>query len=130
MKLRKITEEDRPKIDELIAKDKWHAGDGMSDFFFQPFAEAIAFEDDAGSVVYFRIARALRINAVFDADARESNKEILTQAAKFFDHSAKSSGIREVVWTSKNPALRKFGATIGFSEQPDLVMNVEPSEEK
>ena len=130
MILRKITEEDRPKIDELIAKDKWHAGDGTSDFFFQPFSEGLAFEDEAGNAVYFRIARALRINAVFDCDAREANKEILTEAGKFFEHSAKTSGFREVVWTSENPALRKFGTVIGFTEQPDLVMNVEPSEEK
>ena len=126
MILRKITEEDRPKIDAFIAKDQWHAGDGTSDFFFEPFSEGIAIED-AGSVVYFRVARALRINAVFDCDARESNKEILKQASKFFEASAASSGMRECLFTSENPALRKFGPVIGFREEPTLVMNVEPT---
>ena len=130
MILRKITEEDRPKIDALIAKDKFHSGDGTSGFFFQPFSEGIAFENEAGDAVYFRIARALRINAVFDCDARASNKEIMTEAAKFFEANARTSGFREILYTSENPLLRKFGTTVGFAEQPDLVMNVEPSEEK
>jgi len=130
MNLRKITDADRPKIDEFIASDPWHAGDGSPDFFFKPFSEALAIEDDAGNVVFFRVSRALRINAVFNTDAREGNKEILKHASKFFEESAKNSGIRECVFTSKNPALRKFGPVIGFHEEPTLVMDVEPSEEK
>jgi len=127
MKLRKITDEDRPKIDDCIARDSFHAGDGSSAFFFEPFSEAIAIEDEAGHVVYFRVSRALRINAVFDADARESNKEILKHASKFFEENAKTSGFRECVFTSANPALRKFGPVIGFHEEPTLIMNVEPT---
>jgi hypothetical protein len=130
MRLRKIEESDRPKIDAFIAGDPWHAGDGSSDYFFEPFSEGIAIEDDAGNVVFFRIARALRINAVFDADARESNKEIMTQAAKFFEENARTSGFREISFTSKNPALRRFGRTLGFNEEPTLIMPVQPSEEK
>jgi hypothetical protein len=127
MRLRKIEESDRPKIDELIAKDPWHAGEGSADFFFEPFSEGLAIHNSAGDVVYFRISRALRINAVFDPDARESNKEIMTLAAKFFAENARTSGFREVSFTSANPALRKFGKTLGFSEEPTLIMPVDPA---
>jgi hypothetical protein len=128
MNLRKLTEADRPKIDEWIAKDPFHAGKGSSEFFFAPHTDGFAVEDDAGDVIYVRLARALRVNAVFDPAVPERNKETMTLLAQFLKKMAEESAYREVVWTSDNRALRAFGTTIGYTATPDMVMPVEPSE--
>ena len=128
MKLRKLTDEDRPQIDAWIEKDKFHAGKGSSDFFFEPASDAFAVEDDAGDVMYVRIARSLRVNACFDPDARDRNKETIPQLLNFLEKMASDSGFREVVWTSENRALRMFGTTLGYAPTPDMVMPVKPAE--
>lgn len=127
MNIRKLTPEDRPQIDAWIDADKFHAGKGDSSFFFEPFSEAFAVEDDAGDVMYVRIARALRVNAVFSGDP-ERNKEAMTNLAVWLAKMAADSGFREVTWTSENPALRAFGKTLGYTPTPDMVMPVEPAE--
>jgi hypothetical protein len=127
MNLRKITEDDRPAIDESIARDPFHAGRGSSDFFFEPCTESFALEGPDGATMFVRLARALRVNIVFvDAAAREKNKEVMTDLAEFLKKMAKDAGFREVVYTSENGALRAFGETVGFNPAPDMVMPVEP----
>jgi hypothetical protein len=127
MNFRKITEADCPQINAAIEADPFHAGKGTSEFFFEPFSEAFAVGDSEGDVMYVRISRALRVNAVFAGDARR-NKEVMTNLAKVLAKQAEDSGFREVVFTSENPKLRAFGETIGFAAKPDLVMPVEPKE--
>jgi len=127
MKIRKLTPDDCPKIDEWIAKDPFHSGKGDSSFFFEPCSEGFAVEDDSGDVMYVRISRALRVNACFDPDARERNKETMTLLSQWLAKMAADSGFREVTWTSENPALRAFGKTIGYTATPDMVMPVEPT---
>jgi hypothetical protein len=128
MNLRKLTEEDRPAIDEAIKNDQFHSGRGDSSFFFEPCTESFVISDDTGDVLNVRLARALRVNIVFaDPDAHERNKTAMADLALFLQKSAAESGHKEVVFTSANPRLRKFGTTVGFEEQPTLVMAVEPS---
>jgi hypothetical protein len=127
MNLRKITETDRPQIVDSSARNPWHDGQGSADFFFEPHTDSFILEDDNGPVLNVRLARALRVNIVFnDPDARERNKETMTHLANFLRTMAGESGFREVVYTSENRALRAFGQTLGFSPTPDMVMSVDP----
>jgi hypothetical protein len=70
------------------------------------------------------------VNACFDPDARERNKETMTLLSQWLAKMAADSGFREVTWTSENPALRAFGKTIGFEEQPTLILPIEPSNDQ
>jgi hypothetical protein len=128
LKLRKVTEDDRAKIVAFIANDPFHKDAGTSDFFFEPFADSMVISDDEGHEIFVRIARALRVNAVFDARESEANKKLMAELAAFLKQSGEESGFREVVYTSANPRLRAFGETLGFVPQPDLVMTLEPVE--
>ena len=129
MNLRKLTDDDRPLIDARIQADPFHAGKGDSSFFFEPYSESFAVSDSEGDVMHVRISRALRVNAVFSGD-RKRNAEVMPVLAKALGQMAEDAGFKEIVWTSENAALRKFGTTIGFDEVPDLVMPVNPAEKR
>ena len=124
MNLRKADENDRKRIAELIEKDPYHAGKGSADFFFEPGSECMAVEEN-GHTFYVRIARALRINAIFDPEQKSKNARMLIKFTPAIAEMARQSGFLELVFATENPDLAKFEHKLGFDAAPgDMTMTL------
>lgn len=126
MNIRKITEADKPLIDDFIARDPYHAGKGTSDFYFEPCTEAFWIENEEGRIAV-RLSRTMRINAAFDPSARKNNAGLLTELTAWVAEAAAKSGFREVMFRTENDELAAFEKNLGFAGSPnEMLMNVEP----
>jgi len=128
MNLRKLTEADCSKIEELIEKDPLHRGKGSADNFYEPGTEVMAVEDGDG-VFYVQISRALRVRALFDVDPakKSKNAKMLIKFTPCLAEMARQSGFREMLFATESKPLAEFEKRLGFQESPnELVMPLAP----
>lgn len=124
MNIRKANEEDRQRIAEMIEADPWHKDKGAADYFFEPGSECMAVEEN-GNTFYVRIARALRINAIFDPEKKSKNARMLIKFTPALAEMARQSGFLEMVFGTENPELAKFEERLGFAPAPgDMTMTL------
>ena len=124
MNIRKANEEDKQRIAEMIDADVWHAGKGSADYFFEDGSECMAVEEK-GHTFYVRIARALRINAIFDPEKKSKNARMLIKFTPALAEMARQSGFKEMIFSTENPELAKFEERLGFLPAPtDMTMKV------
>jgi hypothetical protein len=122
MNIRKADENDKSEIARLIDTDEFHKGKGTADFFFEPGTECMAVES-GDHKFYVRIARSLRINAIFDPTDARGNAVLLKQFTEWIAQSASGAGFRELVFSTDSEPLAEFEKKLGFQESPkDLIM--------
>lgn len=124
MNIRKANEEDRKRIAEMIESDPWHKDKGTADYFFEDGSECMAVEEN-GNTFYVRIARALRINAIFDPEKKSKNARMLIKFTPALAEMARQSGFKEMIFSTENPELANFEERLGFLPAPaDMTMKV------
>jgi hypothetical protein len=136
MNIRLATEADKPHLAELIAKDPYHSGKLIPEFFIglmydepnkkwikDPTVECAVLEDEKGPVLYIRYVRSFRMSIQFDMDERKRNLKMLMEGFPVFREMAKSSGFKEIVFDSvSTPLIALTTKRMGFKASPDYVL--------
>ena len=112
IKLRQVTEEDRPLIESFIKLDPYHEG-GSADFFYENPDMTVAAEDENGVVMFIRLERAIRGHIQFGPD-RDRIRESLPEILGMLITHVKSGGYVEAIFESVSASLIKFLEKFGF----------------
>ena len=122
---RRIEESDRAKVEESLARDKFHPNT-KADVFFPKQADGNPdprfvtniYEDAEGPLMVVRGSRALRIELIFIDNAEFArNKEALIAGWQAMIEGAKRAGFTEIVASTNSPMLRRFAKrAFGFVE--------------
>lgn len=133
--VRATTEADRALIQAWIDKDPDHKGMSAG-FFINPpdghkcieepcdhceqGTECMVWEDEQGPILYYRIARALRIDMQFDNEQRDRTTKALTQGFPWLAGQAKRAGMLQMIFSSVSKSLIAFTKKrLGFQESPN-----------
>ena len=117
--IRPIAEADRPLIESWIRAEPDHANNTF-EFYGQPGAKTVIYEDEEGPVVAVRYSSALRIDMEFANIAnRERIRAVMTGEIPGVFQQAKQQGFSEIVFTSVSQKLIGFLREFGFDSCPD-----------
>lgn len=112
---RNITQEDKPRLAEMIAADDHHRETTTPEFFFESGTKCLVYEsDDTEHQMFIRFSNCLRLDIQFDNEDRRFNaRTILTNFPRIVAW-AKQKGFTEIVFSSDSPDLiaflqKKFG---------------------
>lgn len=118
MKLRKLSEQDKPFLAELIAMEPTHTH--TPDFYFEPRSNAFVLEDDGGPTLPFVIRKVLRVNCDFDKRCRLRSAKALASGITWLMDKAAKSGFTEVVFETQSPEIRAIcERRFGFKNAPN-----------
>jgi len=134
LKLREVTEQDYPQLEEWIAADPAHASLFEPDFFLgrevdssgqlapDPRATCYALDDDQGTVFYIRLSRAARVHMQFPP-AREIQGQVrrtaiaLVKGMAFLEVGLSRAGAAEWIFSTESTGLKKIAErALGFAE--------------
>lgn len=121
MKLRKATEDDKPWINTIIAKEPTHQH--TADFYFEAGTEAHIIEDDGKPVLVFRLnAKVVRVDIDFDPEQKLNTAKALNSYFPLVKNAAKLKGLKQMIFDSNSESLIRFcGNHFGFHPNPDYV---------
>jgi hypothetical protein len=118
--VRRIDENDRAYLDQLIAADPYHQDCMNADFFLDlvPGEDSWAIEDAKGEVLlYFRTNTAVRLCLQFAKQDNLANREVLTKGFAWLEAELIKNHFREIVFDTKGPALRLMAKRrLGFRD--------------
>lgn len=119
MRIRKATEEDRPWIESLIAKEPSHTH--TADFYFEPNTESHIVEDAKGPIFIFRLnTKVVEVDIEFDPDEKMRTARGLTMGFPIVKDAARSKNIKTMIFNSNSEKLIQFcGDHFGFKPNPD-----------
>ena len=113
-KLRPATEQDHALIAEMIEGDEDHRGRVDPAFFYEDGAgvDSYCLEDDKGAVFFLRITRTVRLDIQFQApvstEVKERTQRGLVHGFAWLKGVLAVRGIREAIFESRVPVLRRF----------------------
>lgn len=119
MRIRKVTEDDRPWIDSLIAKEPSHTH--TADFYFESGIESHIVEDSQGPIFVFRLnTRVVEVDIDFDPDEKLRTARGLSQGFPIVKQAAKAKNVKTMIFNSNSEKLIQFcGDHFGFRPNPD-----------
>jgi hypothetical protein len=125
VKLRKLTESDRPLLVEWMAADPFHRG-YSSQIFFEDGTEGMLFEDADGPILFVALSRAIRAFVQFAPDQKARTRVALPEAFAFVAKQGQQGLFKEVIFESESlPLIRFCKKRLGFRESPhELVANL------
>lgn len=104
-----INKEDRPLLEESIARDDYHKDTTTADFFYSPAAICSVQEDDQGPVFFLRATKALRLDIQFvDNLDKERNANAMLERLESIVEQARQAGFTELIFCSDSPGLMAF----------------------
>jgi hypothetical protein len=106
---RRLTENDKPLIDQWIAADADHCAKGMTSEFFSRFF-SLAVEDKEGSVLFLALEPkppAIIVHIQFGVSKGRTAKALLAGFPTVRDQ-CKQCGAKEMIFDTLNPALARF----------------------
>jgi hypothetical protein len=105
---RQIEPCDRDILRNSLAHDDSHAGTDP-EFFYAPGSVCNVYEDELGTVLFCRGAKALRLDIqfVFNEDFAR-NRNMLLNGFPQLEAKAKASGFTELIFFSNSPLLVRF----------------------
>lgn len=120
VKIRPLTEADRPLLEQWIATDPHHQnGEISADFFYAPDTNALVYEDEHGIVFVARFARTLRIHMQFSPDEKR-NAAVMLEGFPILEFNAKEAGFKELIFDSMfRPLIVFCKRKLGFRASPD-----------
>jgi hypothetical protein len=122
--VRRVDEGDREFLEDLIDKDKYHAGRLRGDDFLKltPGEDAWAVENERGFVVlYFKTATAVRLLMQFGEEPAETNREVLTLGLPWLESLLAANGFHEIIFDTDGPELRAMARRrLGFKQREEL----------
>lgn len=121
MKLRRATDEDKPWINTIIAKEASH--NHTADFYFEPGTEAWIVDDDGKALLIFRLnTKLVRVDIDFDPEQRLRTAKALAAYFPVVKDAAKKKGLTQMIFDSNSETLIRFcGDHFGFRANPDYV---------
>lgn len=121
MPARPFKPEDFPAFAKAMTADPEHADLKPEEFVREPKTELMVWDDEQGSVFYFRLSRELRVDIQFRADVeKERTAEGLKEGLLWLENSVRSN-FRGVVFDSVYRPLIAFAKRrMGFKSSPDL----------
>jgi hypothetical protein len=80
----------------------------------------MVYEDEQGPILYYRIARVLRVDMQFDGRQPERTTRALAQGFPWLAGEARKAGFFQMIFESVSKRLIKFCNTrLGFRESPN-----------
>jgi hypothetical protein len=121
MNLRRATQDDKPWINTIIAKEPTHHH--TADFYFEPGTESHIIEDDGQPILIFRLnAKVIRVDIDFDPERQTSTGKALIQYFPAVASAAKKKDFRQLIFDSTSQRLIKFcEKRFNFRSCPDYV---------
>ncbi len=105
---RQIEPADRDTLSSSLARDDSHVNTDPG-FFYAHGSVCNVYEDDLGTVLFCRGAKALRLDVqfVFNEDFTR-NRNMLLKGFPELEAKAKAAGFTEVIFFSNSPLLTRF----------------------
>lgn len=117
MKIRPLTEEDRPFVENWIAGEPTHTANTW-DWYNQPGTKSVVVEDEAGPILVAKFTPVLRMDTDFsETDPKRTAKAIVDGLADM-EKQAKAQGFHGIVFESESPKLIAFCKTLGYEASP------------
>lgn len=118
MLIRPLTTEDKPLIEQWIAGEPQHA-DNTFEFYSDPKARTVIYEQEAGPVFAVRYSSALRVDIEFNPEAsREDIRATFQEGFPDVVRQAREQGFSELIFESESPKLIAFCETLGYEKSP------------
>jgi hypothetical protein len=119
LKLRKLSEEDVPRLTEWMQADPYHR-EINPDIFFEQYTETLVFEDEHGPILFVNLARTLRAFVQFAPDQEARSRAALPEAFHFVKKKARDAFFRELIFESISPRVIAFcKKRLGFKSSPN-----------
>lgn len=114
-KIRPMTKDDFPALQEAINKDTFHPGEWTTDHFADPTVFPEVIEDAKGAAVFVRFSKVLRISCVWaESENMGRNARAIIAGLRDAIEQGVKSGYKEIIVTTEHPPLAEFLKKFGF----------------
>lgn len=117
MRIRPLTEADRPIVEAWIAGEPTHQNNTF-EFYTETGCRSVIVEDDDGVVLVTKFTPCLRMDTEFSSNTKRVARAI-TYGLDEMEKQALSQGFKEIVYESDSPALIAFCERRGYRKSSD-----------